>query len=301
VHARMAFAAAGVARVQRGDDDEAFRLFAQGLAADVGGADPASTLALRLGQTLVAVSRGRQQAALLALQSAHEVASRTGVPPLLRDLALRAVTEVQLLTHQVRPWLDGRPETGDLAVAQVARARLMVATGRAGAALPIVRDVLRHAGPETDALTRTEALVAHATVLAHLARSGVDDALAEALVVAGPDRLARPFLAARDAALDERLGRLVALRPGSLAGVVRDRLGPSPAGPEPEPLLEPLTERELAMLAALPTMESNTEIAADFYVSVNTVKAHLKALYRKLGVGTRREAVRRGRELGLLD
>lgn len=46
-------------------------------------------------------------------------------------------------------------------------------------------------------------------------------------------------------------------------------------------------------------MQSNEEIAGDFYISVNTVKAHLKALYRKLSVGTRREAVRRGRELSL--
>jgi LuxR family transcriptional regulator, maltose regulon positive regulatory protein len=38
-------------------------------------------------------------------------------------------------------------------------------------------------------------------------------------------------------------------------------------------------------------MQSNEEIAGDFYISVNTVKAHLKALYRKLSVGTRREAV----------
>jgi predicted ArsR family transcriptional regulator len=35
-------------------------------------------------------------------------------------------------------------------------------------------------------------------------------------------------------------------------------------------------------------MQSNEEIAGDFYISVNTVKAHLKALYRKLSVGTRR-------------
>ena len=46
--------------------------------------------------------------------------------------------------------------------------------------------------------------------------------------------------------------------------------------------------------------EVNEEIARDFYVSVNTVKAHLKALYRKLSVGSRREAVRRGRELRLI-
>ena len=47
-------------------------------------------------------------------------------------------------------------------------------------------------------------------------------------------------------------------------------------------------------------MMSTEEIAADLYVSVNTVKTHLKSVYRKLSVSRRNEAVRRARELGLL-
>jgi LuxR family transcriptional regulator, maltose regulon positive regulatory protein len=46
---------------------------------------------------------------------------------------------------------------------------------------------------------------------------------------------------------------------------------------------------------------SNQEIAAELFVSVNTVKTHLKAIYRKLDVPDRREAVRRARELELLS
>jgi LuxR family maltose regulon positive regulatory protein len=65
-------------------------------------------------------------------------------------------------------------------------------------------------------------------------------------------------------------------------------------------LLEPLTNREQSVLQLLPTMMSNSEIADELFVSVNTVKAHLKALFRKLDVGSRRGAVHRGRELGLL-
>jgi LuxR family maltose regulon positive regulatory protein len=45
---------------------------------------------------------------------------------------------------------------------------------------------------------------------------------------------------------------------------------------------------------------SNAEIAEGMHLSVNTVKTHLKAVYRKLGVEGRREAVLRGRELELL-
>jgi LuxR family maltose regulon positive regulatory protein len=63
---------------------------------------------------------------------------------------------------------------------------------------------------------------------------------------------------------------------------------------------DPLTDRELTMLRFLPTMRSNSEIAQELCVSPNTVKAHLKTLFRKLAVSTRRDAVRRARELGLL-
>jgi LuxR family maltose regulon positive regulatory protein len=65
-------------------------------------------------------------------------------------------------------------------------------------------------------------------------------------------------------------------------------------------LAEPLSQREQAILRYLPTMMSNQEIAAELFVSVNTVKTHLKAIYRKLDAAGRREAVRRGRELGLM-
>jgi LuxR family maltose regulon positive regulatory protein len=67
------------------------------------------------------------------------------------------------------------------------------------------------------------------------------------------------------------------------------------------PLLEPLSERELAVLRFLPTMLSNAEIAAEMFVSANTVKTHLKHVYRKLDVADRRQAVRRARELRLLS
>jgi LuxR family transcriptional regulator, maltose regulon positive regulatory protein len=67
------------------------------------------------------------------------------------------------------------------------------------------------------------------------------------------------------------------------------------------PLLEPLSDRETAVLRYLPTMMSNAEIASEMFVSVNTVKTHLKHVYRKLDVADRREAVRRGRELHLLS
>jgi DNA-binding CsgD family transcriptional regulator len=61
-----------------------------------------------------------------------------------------------------------------------------------------------------------------------------------------------------------------------------------------------LSGRELAVLQFLPTRLTNQEIGSQIFVSPNTVKTHLKSLYRRLGVGSRDEAVRRARQLGLL-
>jgi LuxR family maltose regulon positive regulatory protein len=61
-----------------------------------------------------------------------------------------------------------------------------------------------------------------------------------------------------------------------------------------------LSERELAVLRLMGSKLSQREIAAELYVSFNTVKTHTRAIFRKLGVASRAEAVARARELGLL-
>jgi LuxR family maltose regulon positive regulatory protein len=63
---------------------------------------------------------------------------------------------------------------------------------------------------------------------------------------------------------------------------------------------ERLTERELAILSLLPTTLSQREMAASLFVSANTMKTHLRAIYRKLGAESRDEAVLRARSRGLL-
>jgi LuxR family maltose regulon positive regulatory protein len=61
-----------------------------------------------------------------------------------------------------------------------------------------------------------------------------------------------------------------------------------------------LSERELAVARLLPSELSQREIAAELYVSFNTVKTHVRSIFAKLGVSSRAEAVERARELGLL-
>jgi len=65
-------------------------------------------------------------------------------------------------------------------------------------------------------------------------------------------------------------------------------------------VVEPLTEREQEVLRHLSHMLTTEEVASEMYISTNTVKSHLKSVFRKLGAVHRGEAVRRARQLELI-
>lgn len=66
-------------------------------------------------------------------------------------------------------------------------------------------------------------------------------------------------------------------------------------------LVEPLSEREIEVLRLIAAGYSNAEIADEIYVVVGTVKAHAHNIYTKLGVRNRTQAIKRARELGLVE
>jgi len=70
--------------------------------------------------------------------------------------------------------------------------------------------------------------------------------------------------------------------------------------PATQGLIEPLSERELDVLRLLGTDLDGPDIARELMVSLNTMRTHTKNIYSKLGVNTRRAAVRRAEELELL-
>jgi len=68
-----------------------------------------------------------------------------------------------------------------------------------------------------------------------------------------------------------------------------------------QPLIEPLSERELEVLRLLGSELDGPDIARELAVSLATVRTHTRSIYAKLGVNSRRAAVRRAAELGLLS
>ncbi|RXZ49820.1 LuxR C-terminal-related transcriptional regulator [Agromyces binzhouensis] len=96
----------------------------------------------------------------------------------------------------------------------------------------------------------------------------------------------------------------VAARVATLRSDGRVGTAASDAPPASDPnagLADPLTSRELEILALLPDHSTNAELARRCFVSVNTLKTHTAHIYRKLGVSGRSAAIARARELGLLD
>ncbi|MFJ9823948.1 LuxR C-terminal-related transcriptional regulator [Streptomyces sp. NPDC101160] len=154
-----------------------------------------------------------------------------------------------------------------------------------------------HVGP---AVTVRAALVRARAAKLEGDLGAVHTLLERALREARPEELRRPFAEAGPwIGPFLEAAPLRALAAGWLlpeAGLDGEAAGPAAE----EPLVEPLSEREHEVLERLARMMSTEDIAADLYLSVNTVKTHLKSVYRKLSVHRRNEAVRRARDLGLL-
>ena len=193
---------------------------------------------------------------------------------------------------------NGRPAEDALL-----RARLLLASGDAEQALKEL-DLTKQPSAELEFSRRIEANVLEAVARRELNdRAGAADAIEDALALAEPDSFRRPFVDGGPAVqtlLVEQIRRGTdhrSLVADLIAAFERRAADVSITKAE---LLEPLSERERAILRYLPTMMSNAEIASELFVSVNTVKTHLKSIYRKLGAARRREAVERARRLELL-
>ena len=186
---------------------------------------------------------------------------------------------------------------------ELARASLLLAEGDFAAARDAAATFLDGMAAPT-LHERIRALLATAVAAKRLG----DVALAatwigEALGLAEPEGAYRVFL---DGGLAVRSAVTVLVPPTSrYAGFVGrllerfDGCGPRLDDASGRAVVQ-LTDSEHAVLRFLPSHMTNEEISEALFLSVNTVKTHLRSAYRKLGVRSRRDAVARGRRLGLL-
>ncbi|WP_079072508.1 LuxR C-terminal-related transcriptional regulator [Streptomyces canus] len=255
-----------------------------------------------------AAGRALATARLLLVRGKARAAVEAAGPDVSAAVASPWATSHEALVTAAAHVAEGRPDAAaevlqgvsvDQPACAVEAAAIHLATGRPRVAIDLL-DGLRTGSRAGPAVTVRAALVR-----ARAAQEAGDTAtarrlVAHALLDARRERLRRPFLDA-----GAWLGPLLAtpplhelaagwLTPGS------PRHGEQPEEP-PMPLVAvELSGRERDVLERLARMMSTEEVAADLYVSVNTVKTHLKSVYRKLAVNRRGDAVRRARDLRLL-
>ncbi|MFI1394306.1 LuxR C-terminal-related transcriptional regulator [Streptomyces sp. NPDC020681] len=173
--------------------------------------------------------------------------------------------------------------------ATVALAAAHLAAGETDRALRLLAPLSNRPDAGTADQVRSLLLQAHAATLAKDFATA-DGLLAQALSAARPEQLRRPFAEA-DPWLRHLLERRAELA-DTYAWLAETSSGPV--------LVQRLTDREREVLRFAAQMMSTEEIAVELHLSANTVKTHLKGVYRKLSVSRRGEAVRRAKEFNLL-
>ncbi len=300
-----ALAIAGYHRNTLGDADRA--LESARAALDSAG-DPALRLLVALTDARVGLRHGDLKRADAAVAAARDAAQGWSLPEWL-SVDLAAVHAAALLAAgrpaDAEQTLTTTPSSGGWAEAQLVRARIAIATGDPGGVVHTLRSALEGDLPTASPSTAIE-MRALGAVAEH--GRGHDDAalelMEEALALAEPQQDLAPFLALGPAArelLTRRIRSGTAHR--ALAGELGELLDPRATQPEGRRIaigVEPLSDREEVVLRYLPTTLSKAEIASEMLVSVNTVKTHMKNIYRKLDVTDRAHAVRRARTLHLV-
>ncbi|TDW21820.1 LuxR C-terminal-related transcriptional regulator [Kribbella kalugense] len=214
------------------------------------------------------------------------------VRPLTAVRARLLIARGELVAAQ--EWADSLP-IGDSYLHEyehVTLARLMIAQHRDCAGL------LERLRAATENGGRTGTLIEILVLQALAAR---DPAVLErALTIAEPEGYVRTFIA-EGAPMMSLLSTLQRRRPDwAYPRTLLDRRTQVREPVAPQSLLDPLSDREIDVLRLLTSELDGPSIARELVVSLNTVRTHTKHIYTKLGVNSRRAAVRRAHQLGLL-
>ena len=293
------------------------------LARDVGLLAHAAPADAYLALSLVAIHRGRPQAASFARHEGAIRAASNRRTQLMWISHLHAVLAGDPASPAGEPAKAAPPIVRDALDAAARRARRLAGEssppGRVGgswsamlvesvsAALTDKRLAEAKAALDAAAFVPSEehplATVEHAVLtawLAHAEGKAVESRrrLADALEVASEHGIVSAFVWAGPEVI--RLIESLPDRPTPLRRQVMECAREQLRAPADAVLSEPLTDRERELLAFLPTRLTNAELAAQFFVSVNTIKTHMAHIYRKLDAPNRSAAVSRASELGLL-
>jgi LuxR family maltose regulon positive regulatory protein len=306
--AGLAYLALGVAMVTQGRLEDAEHALGRAERIVRIEVEPAAGMRLLYGRGMLEFVCGRHDAALRAFETAERLASTLVTPhtlaPRLRSHLLQTLAR-QGETRRVEQALanmDGpERERGEI---RIGEASLWLARNDPKAATTVLAPILDGSAPLQNAhLWEVQAFLLQAIACDALGDAGAARrALERALDLAEPECLIYPFLYDPAPALLERHRRhgtahasLIAQILNVLAG---QQPGQRPSGPQR--LREPLSSAEARVLRYLPTKLSAPEIADEMYLSVNTVKTHMRHVYDKLGAHRRHEAVEQARALGLL-
>jgi len=268
-------------------------------------------------------AQGDIQGARTAIQKAQRLAVQFDATDL--DDFMVEMAQARLWAHQgefemVERWIEMQPSRGvdlpetssnedsllDFHIKKrldIIRARALLAKGSPEAALNLLQalpSILEQWGRVTRSIE-----VHNLIALANRKLGDIDQAMIameRALSLAEPGGYVRIFL-------DEGQAMFELLHHAASRGIAPEYVSKlisafdeeMEAGSTPaQPLIDPLSERELEVLHLLARGLSNPEIAQELVIAVSTVRSHLKSIYSKLNVHRRWDAVQRGKELGLL-
>jgi LuxR family maltose regulon positive regulatory protein len=268
--------------------------------------EPLATVAVALVRARLLGGRGEPRAAARVLSDLR--ASRGGATPAWLEQEI-ILTGARLSVAMGRPAeaLAAVETLKDPASAQTAlvTAAALVARGDTRRGSDLVLPVVDR--PDLPAPLLIEAWLVLAVAASERGEaSTVRESLGRALALAAPDAHRRAFHEAgfRLRHLLRSDAGLAASYRSLDAGAAPPKSPPRTGRPQPEAdapiVVDALSVRELQVLRYLAAMLGTEEIADTMYLSVNTVKTHVRSILRKLAVSRRNEAVRRARQLGLV-
>jgi LuxR family transcriptional regulator, maltose regulon positive regulatory protein len=297
-----------IAMLLRGRLEEAEQWLAKSERGIVPGGPPTTALLFHGTRALLEFARGRHEEALAAYR-AYEWAEELVVTRHLVALRFRSDRLTMMIRlgqfEEAQQALDNMAQDlRDAAEMRVALATLRLAQGDPEKAAAALAPVLDGTTPPDFLRGQIQALLLEASARHAMGDSeAASHALEHALDLAEPDGLLLPFLLVPVGELLERHRATRTTHASLIADVATLTSGASPpTRPNAQVVLyEPLSETELRVLRYLPTNLQAREIAGELFVSVNTIRTHMRHLYAKLGVHNRGEAVEQARILGLLS